>query len=62
VSELNNLLLNNVEHWRGRADDARRFAEQAAADSRGVLLDIAVRYDCIAQQVGSSANGIMGLK
>jgi hypothetical protein len=57
VSELN--LLNNVEHWRGRADNARRLAEQAAAESRDVLLDIAVKYDSIAQRVGGSAKGAM---
>jgi len=57
VSELN--LLNNVEHWRGRAADARRLAEQAADGSRDALLDIAVKYDRIAQRVGGLAEGAM---
>jgi hypothetical protein len=56
VSEL--YLLNNVEHWRGRADDARKLAEQvAAAESRDVLLAIAAKYDRIAQRITSLAEG-----
>ena len=42
--------INDPAHWRQRADEARRLAEQIAdADARQALQDIASSYDRLAK-------------
>jgi hypothetical protein len=44
-------LLNNVEHWRDRAEEARVHAEQlTATDARQMMLEIAKSYDKLAER------------
>ena len=43
-------LFNNGRHWRERAEEARTQAEQMRdAETRRVMLDIAVGYDRLAE-------------
>jgi hypothetical protein len=44
-------LLNNVEHWRGRAEEARVHAEQMTdPEARRMMLEIAASYDKLARR------------
>jgi hypothetical protein len=43
-------LINNPSHWRDRAEEARRIAEDMAdAEAKRMMLDIADGYDRLAQ-------------
>jgi hypothetical protein len=47
-------LLNNVEHWRDRAEEARVHAEQLTdPDARRMMLDIAKSYDKLAERAAA---------
>ena len=42
-------LIHDAEHWRKRAEEARRLAERMMdLESRGVMLEIAKSYDELA--------------
>jgi hypothetical protein len=41
-------LLNNVKHWRDRAEEARIHAEQMADPQAKRMLDVAKNYDKLA--------------
>jgi hypothetical protein len=44
-------LLNNVEHWKARASEARRLAEgQPDAQLKRTMLDIAAEFDVFARR------------
>jgi hypothetical protein len=44
-------LLNNVEHWRGRAEETRIRAEQLAdPEAKRMMLRIAADYDKLARR------------
>jgi hypothetical protein len=44
-------LLNNVEHWRGRAEGTRIHAEQLAdPEAKRMMLRIAADYDKLARR------------
>jgi hypothetical protein len=44
-------LLNNVEHWRDRAEEARVHAEQLTdSETKRMMLEIAKSYDTIADR------------
>jgi hypothetical protein len=52
--EMTTNLLNNPQHWRERAKDARWLVEQVTGpESKRVMLGIAERYEGIAQRAES---------
>jgi hypothetical protein len=49
-------LLNNVEHWRDRAEEARVHAEQLTdPEARRMMLDIAKSYERLAERAAGTA-------
>ena len=50
--------INDPEHWRNRAEEARTLAEQMSDEtSRQTMLRIATDYDRLAQRAASRAQG-----
>ena len=44
-------IFNDTRHWRGRADEARRLAEQFPdGESKATMLNIATEYDRLAER------------
>jgi hypothetical protein len=51
-------LLNNSEHWKQRAQDARKLAEGIHdPDARETLLKIAEEYERLAQRAANRGDG-----